>query len=299
MMVRVLGAVAELELALITERLGSGKAASAEADRWAGGIVLFGFRTERSDDLGGNVLVVNDTEAAIIKHAVSKRAQAPAGMRSCATSQPTQRGAGAANGRAPTCRTSYVTSNCAGLGPLDTSEWLLAQDVCGAKKTTAGNPADRLTHGHSTTASRLLSGVATCDGCGTKLRVQRDDRWAAAASYVCKNPACTSKARISAKQLEAHVTEQWLASNADRAESPVVAQDELHAEQRAELVAAIKAERARLAKLDAADMLAAVQRIAELEADVAKLADLPRGVLQAVSTGRTMGQAFTEDGLDA
>lgn len=299
MMVTVLGAVAELELALITERLRSGKAASAEAGRWAGGVVPFGLRTKWSDDLGGNVLVVNETEAAIIKHAISRRAAGASWnevVRYFAANAETRRG-----GKWTRTNVQNVLGNkqLHDFGVLDTREWLLAQQVAGAKPATTGKPADRLTHGHSTTASRLLSGVAVCGGCGSKLRVQRDNRWADAASYVCKNPACSNKASISAKQLDTFVSEAWLDSNANRTETRIVAQYDLHAEQRAQLDAAIKAERAQLANLAAADMLAAVQRIAGLEADLAKLADAPRGAFQYVNTGRTMGQAYIEDGLDA
>ncbi|MBO0811569.1 MAG: recombinase family protein [Microlunatus sp.] len=281
----ILGLVAELELSLISERLASGKAASAEAGRWQGGIPPFGWSVQEHPE-GGAVLVVDPDEQAVIAELLDRRENGATWrelVRWMQSNVPSRRG-----GKWTATGLQGVLSNEKlrdVLGPAGYSR---------AKRLAAVNPG-----GKARKASRLLSGVALCAGCGRPMRVQRDDKRGNAPRYQCKTIDCTERTAINADELDALIVDRFLGTFGDLEERVIRTQTDLNADRLQELQDQEQEITDSLGVLDDDKAVAAIAERKRIRAEIASMAEesASSGLIQ-VGTGRTITEAFKDNTLD-
>lgn len=292
------------------------------ADRYTGGAsVPFGYASIPASDGVGRVLVPHEEEAGIVREVTDRilseeslsRIAADLTARGIPTSKsPARRGVGTERGRWTVSTIRALWSSDLLLGRvrhrgdlvrdadgLPRSVWPPLVDLDTLERLRARlTPAQPRPQRRR--ASRLLSGLAYCDVCDSKLYVTTTGQRAAYACGSSWNGTDCPSPKITAEPLERFVVERFLALVGDLPEFETV--ERVHGPSPAalrEIEAALREATERLLD-DDADMVAVAQRINALKAQRATLRAQPSEItVEEVPTGRTRAEAWTASLDDA
>jgi site-specific DNA recombinase len=230
-MAQVIQVFAELEAKTTALRVRDSRRHLATTGRWPGGQAPYGYATAPRPDGPGRTLVVEETEAATLRRMIdavlagsslysvlrdlnAEGSRTRRGRTWTLTStqrllaSPTLRGYATYQGRVVRGDDGLPVSPFPPLVSLDEHAALVelfAPDAAHAASTRAG----RLR------ASRLLSGVVHCQGCGSRLVVRQNTHETRAATYSCpsrsRGVACELRVSARADVLEETVAHDFLA----------------------------------------------------------------------------------------
>ena len=274
----IIAAFAEMELAIISERMRAGKETSRRQGRWQGGPVPFGFRAVKVD--GVTELHVDDGQAAILRQAAGMRAD---GLPWRALTRWLQEVFPGRSWTPRACR--LVLTNERLRGTVFTApEFEALLRLC--------QPQKRADWG--TNPSRLLSGMLRCGKCDARLVVQTRGRWH---SYRCAHPGCMGIG-VAAERLESEVEADFLSRWGGMRETSARSAASIADEESAELSRELRMLNRSLPGLPDDGVDGALQRRREIHARLSELELAPRQHLVMEETGRTLGEAWRSEGLE-
>lgn len=273
----ILAAFAEMELAVITQRIRDGKQTARAEGRWNGGTVPYGMRVV------DHKLTARADECEVIRETLM-RLQAGVSLNAVTAlwreqMKPRNGGKG---WRAVTVKRALLNPR---LVPdvLSATEraWLL-------ENFEPGDAPTRVKH--------LLAGLLVCTGCGYLMHratTGYQDVYRCSASVV--GIKCPHQMTIKAPNLERFVSAAYLAARGAADETYGAPLADEHAEKLATLDAERRMLRTRLPAMSTGDMQAAVAELVRLDAAHAELsAARPAPALVLRTTGRTMAQVWDE-----
>lgn len=326
----VLAEVARMEAENTSTRIRSSFVHRKRVGKFTGGPIPYGYRSAPAPDGVGRVLEVEPTEAALVLEVADRIAIGDESLTRIArdltgqgipTSKSDYRRA-ALNGQPDetldrgrwtvgTIRSIWSSDHLLGrtrhhgkpvLGDdgLPEAFWepILDLTTLGILRTRLGDPRARLGRPPRVRTARLLSGIAYCAHCDSKLYVHTSSGRAVYACPDSRNAGPCPSPRIDAENLEAYIAGVFL-SHSGRApetrDAPAVA-DAGTSDALVEIEAALAETTGALAS-DDANVPALLSRLEALKARRAELRALPTTVatLDRVPTGRTIAEAWDAD----
>lgn len=307
----VLAEVARMERENIQARVRSSVSALRKGGRYSGGTVPMGYRPVDNPNGPGRVLVIEEAEAAIVREAASRVLSGESLYAVVVDLNdraiPTRRGAtwsiqalrqiltsdtilGRVTHRGAILRDDSGMPVDVWPPVLDGETWHRLRAVLDADRTAEARPQRRR-------RSRLLSGVASCAVCGSRLYVKHNG--AGVTSYACtqrSNGRPCPGVSVSAELLEAHVTKAFLA---EVGTAEVMTRVE-EAPEDAALAGIEGAVAATLSAMDeeGADIAALAIRLSTLKARRTELRSSPSTrVIRLAPTGETFADAWERGSL--
>jgi site-specific DNA recombinase len=292
-----------------------------------GGTIPFGYRSEPAPDGVGRVLVVDPAEAAIVREIAPRlidgepfgRIAAELTARGIPTSKSPYRKAryrGAPDesldrGRwtAATIKALWTAESLLGRVSLGAGARDVVRDADGLpvaawepildlatmaklrQRIALPDPAKRVPRGR---AARLLSGVAFCAQCESRMYVTTSSGRPVYRCAMAWNGDTSHSVLIDAETLEGYVADRFLAATGDDPEVDIVEEivEGGTLEALAEVEAALREATAALME-DSADSVALVRRLDALKSRRAQLRATPSSVsTRIVPTGRTLAEAW-------
>ncbi|MER7440465.1 recombinase family protein [Micromonospora avicenniae] len=325
----ILAAFAEMEAATIAKRTADGIADVRRLGRWAGGPAPYGYQVAPRADGPGYTLVPDPDTAAVVREAAERVLDGESLYRIAndfnARGVPTRSALLIAKGRtrrtkpAPwstqviaqmlvnprtvgrSVHRGEILRDDAGM-PRQLWEPILSLDTWHRLRAALEANGDGIEgRGRRVRAARLLSGIATCAGCGRKLYAssRKHASGATVPTYACaarRNGQGCKGVAITAEQTEEVVTRRFLdlVGGWPVVEAVTVAVDD---GRRADVEAGI-ADIARQMTERGADVPALAARLAELHAAREALPATAVTETRRVETGRTFGEEWTARDTD-
>ncbi|RBQ04822.1 hypothetical protein DQE82_28010 [Micromonospora sp. LHW51205] len=325
----ILAAFAEMEAATIAERVTAGIAATRKLGRWAGGAAPYGYKVVPAPDGPGYVLAPEPEAAAAVREAAERLLAGESLYRIAhdfnARGVPTRSAMLIAQGRtrrtkpapwstqviaqmlvnpATVGRSVYRGEVMRGDDGLPRQLWepILSLDTWHQLRAALAANGDGVEgRGRRVRAARLLSGIATCAGCGRKLYAssRKHASGATVPTYACaarRNGQGCKGVAITAEMTEQYVEREFLrmVGHWPVVDVVTVAVDD---GRRADIEAAI-ADTARQMTERGADVPALAARLGELHAAREALPATAVTEMREVETGETFAEAWQARDVD-